>query len=153
MLENDFQRGSSSLSLTKNPFILVVDDDIDQLFVFRLLLERKGFTVVTASSAEEAEEVVSQVHVDLVLCDVNMPKVSGRELVERLRRSSDLADLPIIVFSADMRYEAQEFIEIGANAYFPKTQIRRLVPAIEKLLSEVSDDKPLLTHVKSRFSQ
>jgi CheY-like chemotaxis protein len=79
--------------------VLCVDDDPETLKVRKLLLEDSGFTVMTATSGQEASRLLSQgMRVDLVLLDYLMPGMNGDELAERLRKQ--YPDLPLIVVSA-----------------------------------------------------
>jgi CheY-like chemotaxis protein len=79
--------------------VLCVDDDSETLKVRKLLLEDGGYSVVTATSGQDALRMLSQRnHIDLVLLDYLMPGMNGDELAERLRKHHP--DLPLIVVSA-----------------------------------------------------
>ena len=79
--------------------VLCVDDDPETLKVRKLLLEDGGYSVVTATSGQEALRMLSQGHrVDMVLSDYLMPAMNCDELAERLRKQ--YPDLPLIVVSA-----------------------------------------------------
>jgi CheY-like chemotaxis protein len=135
-----------------SPIVLLVDDDDNQLFLFKTLFERKQFTVVMAHSAIEAEQFVEQIHVDLIVCDLNMPEVNGRELITRLRRASHLRDLPIVSFTADKGVTSEELIACGANAHCPKSDIASLLRSLEDFSEHEKITKSLLERIQTRFS-
>ena len=66
--------------------LLCVDDDPETLRIRKLLLESKGYSVLTATSGEGALKLLSKTHVDLVLLDYLMPGMNGAELAEAVRR-------------------------------------------------------------------
>jgi two-component system NtrC family response regulator len=78
--------------------ILVVDDESNYLTVMETLLGGAGYEVVTAPSALEALKIAGSADLDLVLTDMKMPKMSGIELLEELRRL--YPDLPVIIMTA-----------------------------------------------------
>jgi CheY-like chemotaxis protein len=80
-----------------NQVILCVDDEPNSLILRKLVLERAGYKVLTASSAKQALEVVSSTPVDLVLSDQLMPGVSGTELARRVKAAHP--HLPVILIS------------------------------------------------------
>lgn len=79
------------------PIILAVDDEPTPLYFRKLVLEKSGFQVVTASSAAEAISVLSQTEVDLVLSDVLMPQVTGTELARMIKK--EWPHLPVVLVS------------------------------------------------------
>lgn len=70
-------------------------------FLLRMVLEPEGFEVVEAHHGAAALALVKEVEPDLVLTDVMMPVMNGRELVERLRADVDTATIPILAISAN----------------------------------------------------
>jgi two-component system NtrC family response regulator len=78
--------------------ILVVDDEINYLTVMEALLGEAGYEVLTAPSAIEAVKIAAASDLDLVLTDMKMPKMSGIELLDQLRRL--YPDLPVIIMTA-----------------------------------------------------
>ena len=81
--------------------VLVVDDESSMRFMIRLLFETEGYEVVEAAHGAAALDRVKQSRVDLVVTDLMMPVMSGRELVERLRADPRTASIPIVVVSAN----------------------------------------------------
>ena len=99
--------------------ILVADDDSESREGLRSLLELWGYEVETASDGRAALDRVPKVHPSLVITDVVMPRMSGLELLEAIRR--DLPMLPVIVMTAHGTLETwRRATSQGAFAYLPK---------------------------------
>jgi CheY-like chemotaxis protein len=81
--------------------VLVVDDESNMRFLIRMILEGAGYEVVEAAHGAAALARVKESRPDLVVTDLMMPVMSGRELVERLRADPETASLPIVVVSAN----------------------------------------------------
>jgi len=111
--------------------ILLIDDDEDQLFTFKTLLEKTRLRVVVARSAGDARSLLDE-HVRLVVCDVNLPRTSGKEFIKEVRSAKE--GLPIISFSADSEYPPDEMISAGANAFCDKSRARELLRTVQSLL-------------------
>ena len=78
--------------------ILVVDDDKNTRMYFQAVLERDGYTSSVARNGEEALEILSKEHIDLVVLDIMMPKMDGYEFTKILREADN--NLPILMVSA-----------------------------------------------------
>ena len=81
--------------------ILVVDDESNIRFLLRMVFELEGFKVVEAHHGAAALELVKEEQPDLVVTDLMMPVMNGRELIERLRADAETAGIPIVVLSAN----------------------------------------------------
>ena len=81
--------------------ILVVDDESNMRFLIRMILEHAGYEVVEAAHGAAALERAKQSPPDLVVTDLMMPVMNGRELIERLRAEPETAGIPIVVVSAN----------------------------------------------------
>ena len=88
--------------------ILVLDDSITTRTMIKNILLNCGYTVDTVADAEEALVKLKLNHYDLILSDLNMPKVSGYEFVERLKTDEMFADIPVIVMSSVAPDEAMQ---------------------------------------------
>jgi CheY-like chemotaxis protein len=80
--------------------ILVADDEFDILTVWRLLLERHGYTVLTASNGAAALALIRTSRPDIIVSDCMMPMMSGTQLCAALYADPELRDIPIILCSA-----------------------------------------------------
>jgi two-component system chemotaxis response regulator CheY len=83
--------------------ILVVDDEPNVRFLVRVTLERAGYEIVEAGNGVAALERMRESRPDLVITDLMMPVMSGRELIERLRADPATASTPILILSANSR--------------------------------------------------
>ncbi len=89
--------------------LLLVEDMEEMRNIVRRLLSAMGFTNITlARNGEEAWRLIQAHSFDLVLCDWNMPKMSGRELLERVRQNPSYALLPFIMITGE---NAQTFVK------------------------------------------
>lgn len=116
---------------------LVVDDSITMRRVTQRLLERNGFRVLTAKDGVEAISVLQDNRPDIILLDVEMPRMDGYEFARYVRNNSDTAMLPIIMVTSRVseKHRARA-IEIGVNDYLGKPyQERQLMEAVHHLLS------------------
>jgi DNA-binding NtrC family response regulator len=84
--------------MCKKELILCVDDEENQLAVRKLVLESKGYEVLTASSGRQALGILAQHQVDLVLSDHLMPGLTGAELARQIKAQKP--ELPVILISA-----------------------------------------------------
>jgi len=116
--------------------ILMVEDSRVSLEVYAQRLERRGYQMATAISADEARVELEAGVPDLILLDVFMPKVSGFEFVRELRADPKTSRVPIILISAlsDTQHIV-EGLELGANDYVTKPIVMPILTArMEALL-------------------
>src|SRR5690606_25745180 len=96
--------------------ILVAEDSITARTLLRNILESAGFLVHTAVDGAEALALLRTEEVDLVISDVDMPRMSGFDLAARIRGDKRLAALPVILVTAlASREDRERGIEAGAN--------------------------------------
>jgi two-component system chemotaxis sensor kinase CheA len=104
------------------PVVLVVDDSITTRTMEKNLLESAGYRVRVAVDGLEAMTLLKTEPVDLVLSDIDMPRMDGFELTARIRTDRQLADLPVVLVTAlESREDKERGIEVGANAYVVKS--------------------------------
>ena len=118
------------------PIVLVADDDAHTVRLLSMWLTRNGHEVLEACDGQVACEVLSETGVDLVVSDVNMPRLSGLELVEWVR-SEIGASLPIVLLSSrcDQSSLAARLGQYGVCVLPKPFSPSRLVVEIERLLS------------------
>ncbi len=78
---------------------LVVDDSMLIRYTVCRFLEQRGFAVESASNGAEALDVLSRVRADLIVTDMQMPKMSGGELISALKSKPETAGIPIIIIA------------------------------------------------------
>ncbi|HLY52421.1 MAG TPA: response regulator, partial [Steroidobacteraceae bacterium] len=102
--------------------VLVVDDDIRNIFALNSLLERHSMHVITASNGEEAIKLAESTDdLALVLMDVMMPEMDGYETMRRIRMNQKFRLLPIIALTAKaMKGDREKCLEAGASDYVAK---------------------------------
>jgi two-component system alkaline phosphatase synthesis response regulator PhoP len=99
--------------------ILVAEDNVDSRELLKFYLELNDFAVLEAENGEEAIKVAVEKHPDLILMDLNMPVVDGIEAIEEIRRIDELADIPILVNSADGARGMELFLNIDKFGVAP----------------------------------
>ncbi|HYX35837.1 MAG TPA: response regulator [Oligoflexus sp.] len=118
--------------------ILVVDDDMRNLFALVHILEDRGATVLTARNGQESLDILSKVpSINLVLMDVMMPVMDGLEAMQKIRQNKALKQLPIIALTAKaMKGDQEKCLTAGANDYLAKpVDLERLVSLIRVWLA------------------
>lgn len=116
--------------------ILVVDDDHEVAEFMRVTLRTKGYDVDVTFDGEEAWRYLEDHTPDLIVCDLRMPKMSGMELIKRVRANEELASMPILVVSS-MTAAAQKPEEFWLKAL-----------ACDELLEKPFDPLSLLGRVE-----
>ena len=102
--------------------ILVVDDDVRNLFALTTAFERFNINTVTAESGQEAMNILGEnKDIDMVLMDIMMPEMDGYETTQKIRREHKNTSLPIIAVTAKaMKGDREKCIEAGASDYITK---------------------------------
>ena len=102
--------------------VLVVDDDVRNIFALSSVLERRGMTVLTAGTGREAIATLeSTPDLAIVLMDIMMPEMDGYETMQVIRRNSAFRRLPIIALTAKaMKGDREKCLEAGASEYLAK---------------------------------
>src|SRR5438093_486889 len=102
--------------------VLVVDDDVRNIFALSSVLERRGMRVLTASTGREAIATLeSQPDVAIVLMDIMMPDMDGYQTMQAIRQNPSFVRLPIIALTAKaMKGDREKCLEAGASDYLAK---------------------------------
>lgn len=101
--------------------VLLVDDSLSVRKVVAQMLRKAGYQVVTAADGQEALELLEQQPFQAVVTDLEMPRLSGFELLEEIRRRSSLAHLPVAVLTTRALAKHRDLAtQLGANAYLTK---------------------------------
>jgi CheY-like chemotaxis protein len=102
--------------------VLLVDDDARNIFALSSVLERRGMTVLTATTGREAIELVETTSdLAIVLMDIMMPEMDGYQTMQRIRENPQFNRLPIIALTAKaMKGDREKCLEAGASDYLAK---------------------------------
>ena len=102
--------------------ILVVEDSITSRMLLKGILESAGYKVKTAVDGAEAFTMLRSEHFDVVVSDVEMPRMNGFDLTAKIRADKKLAELPVVLVTAlETREDRERGIDAGANAYLVKS--------------------------------
>lgn len=121
--------------------ILVVDDELDICAILKFNLEKAGFEVSTAQSAEDALEKGMNSY-DLLLLDVMMEGMSGFDLAKMLKQKPQTKDIPIIFITAkDTADDAVNGLDLGADDYISKPfSIKEVISRVKAVLRRTRSD-------------
>jgi HAMP domain-containing protein/CheY-like chemotaxis protein len=102
--------------------VLIVDDDVRNIFALSSVLERRGMTVLTAGTGREAIETIDKTpELGIVLMDIMMPEMDGYETMQVIRKNPRFQRLPIIALTAKaMKGDREKCLEAGASEYLAK---------------------------------
>lgn len=117
--------------------VLVAEDSITSRTLLKGILEGAGYQVETAADGVEAFAALRRGGFDLLVSDVDMPRLNGFGLTAKVRADRKLADLPVVlVTSLDSRQDREHGIDVGANAYLVKSSFDQgnLLEVVERLL-------------------
>jgi CheY-like chemotaxis protein len=116
------ERVHNSQAVLRNKKVLVVDDDIRNIFALTSVLEREEMRVLSAETGRGAIEILQETpDVDIVLMDIMMPEMDGNDTMRAIRRIPRFRALPIIAITAKaMKGDREKCIEAGAWDYLSK---------------------------------
>lgn len=119
--------------------ILVAEDERDIRELINFTLSFAGHQVIQAANGAEAVDLARQHHPDLIMMDVRMPKMTGYEACEEIKKDDSLKDIPVIFLSAKGQDdEVQTGMSVGAVAYIlkpfaPDELTRRITEILQQL--------------------
>ena len=117
--------------------ILVAEDSITVRNMLRNFLESAGFAVKTAVDGQHALELLHNEEFNLVVSDVEMPRMNGFELTAKIKKDRNLANIPVVLVTAlESLDDKQRGLEAGASAYIVKSSFEKgnLIDAINRLI-------------------
>jgi DNA-binding response OmpR family regulator len=120
--------------------ILIVDDEPNIVLALELLMKKEGYEVHTVNDGESAFQAAQQLHPDLILLDIMMPKMDGYEVCQMIRSDALLKDISIIMLTAKGReVEKEKGLALGADHYITKPfSTREVVMKVKEFLSAKS---------------
>jgi CheY-like chemotaxis protein len=118
--------------------ILVIEDNQINLELITYLLRAFNYTVLTATDGDEGIKLLEQEKVDLIICDVHLPKVDGYQVARRLKRHPKLRKIPIVAVTAlAMVGDREKVLAAGFDHYIskpitPDTFVKQIEGLIQK---------------------
>ncbi len=117
----EFSSTKEKTQIHQSTRILVVDDNPDLLLFMEQLLDREGYKVYMARSGSEALKMMNVVKPDLLITDLVMPEMDGKELLLKARENSVFRNLPIIFLTASANEDTRiELLEMGIDDFLRK---------------------------------
>ena len=136
-------QGSPSTSqpiqgLRKKNIVMVVDDSLTVRRVTQRFLQREGYQVILAKDGVDALEKLQDVKPDVMLVDIEMPRMDGFDLIRNVRSDARIAKTPIIMITSRTASKHRNYaMELGANEYYGKPfQENQLLESIEEFVSK-----------------
>ncbi|MGV7209501.1 Hpt domain-containing protein [Oxalobacteraceae bacterium A2-2] len=128
--------GDCAQALPRGRTVMVVDDSLTVRRVTQRLLEREGFHVLLAKDGVDALEQLQAVRPELMLVDIEMPRMDGFDLVRNVRADQRTQDIPVIMITSRSADKHRNYaLQLGVNAYFGKPyQEDELLAAIDGML-------------------
>jgi len=116
--------------------ILIVDDSPTEVYVFRTMLERHGYTVSVAINGEEGIDRIREERPDLVLMDIVMPGLNGFQATRQVMMDPEIASVPVVILSTkDQESDRVWGLRQGASGYLTKLVDEQvLVDKIQSIL-------------------
>ena len=114
-----------------NQKILIVEDNPQHMRLIEMVLRAKGYTLLKATDGEEALDTAIRERPDLIIMDIQLPKLNGLEVTMKLRETPALSHIPIIAVTAyAMTGDKERFIDGGCDAYLSKPINTRELPGV-----------------------
>jgi len=114
-----------------NKKILIVEDNPQNMRLIEMVLRAKGYTLLKATDGEEALDMALGELPDLIIMDIQLPKLSGLEVTKKLRETPAFSHIPIICLTAyAMKGDKERIIEAGFDAYLSKPIKTRELPRV-----------------------
>ncbi|MBC8232023.1 response regulator [bacterium] len=113
------------------PKILVVEDNDRNRRLIRIVLKSKGYEVIEAVTAEEAIVQLNNEPIDLILMDIQLPKMDGLALAKEIKENPATKDIPIIALTAyAMKGDREKFLAAGCDDYIGKPVDTQKLPKV-----------------------
>jgi len=111
--------------------ILIVEDNPKNMRLIKMVLGNKGYSLLEATDGEEALAIAIEGRPDLIVMDIQLPKMDGLEVTRRLRQTPGFSQVPIIALTASaMEGDRDKIIGAGCDAYVSKPVDTRKLPEL-----------------------
>jgi CheY-like chemotaxis protein len=127
------------MSMAEKKRILLLDDSAITLEMEKAVLEERGYTVATASNLLEFQQQVEKFAPEVILTDLMMPDISGKDIVRVLKQDFHTERIPIVIFSSKTDDELAEIAEqAGADGFLSKSHgIDKLGEMVDELVDSI----------------
>jgi two-component system cell cycle response regulator DivK len=114
--------------------VLVVEDNEQNMKLFRDVLQATGYSTLEATTGEDAFDLALSQKPTLVLMDIELPGIDGMEALARLRRDERTASIPVLALTAQaMSGDRERFLEVGFDGYLSKpVDVAELIQAVRE---------------------
>lgn len=123
--------------------ILLVEDDVFVSDVYQTKLKQEGFEVISAENGSEAMKKLEAIIPDIILLDIIMPYMDGKEVLARLKESEKWKNIPVIILTnLSQRDDVEEILQKGADDYLIKSHFTpsEVVEKIKAVLDKTNDN-------------
>ncbi len=140
---SDSQQGGPTMART-SATILIIDDDTSVRKVAKMRLEREGYRVVSAADGDEGLQLAQTEHPQLILLDILMPRMDGREVLRRLKSDPATHAIPVILLTVlEAQDEIHQSIGPGYADRLPKPyNPEHLLQKVRTLLTSAKPERP-----------
>ena len=116
---------------------LSVDDSPSVRKLVEFTLKSKGFQVASAQDGQEALELLAKEQFDVIILDINMPRMDGLEFLQKMRPNDAYASIPVIVLTTEgLEADRDRAMDLGATAYIVKPfKPTQLLSLVDKMLA------------------
>jgi len=116
--------------------ILIIEDNVMNMKLFRDLLEAHGFSIIETDNGAAAVDMVREILPDLILMDIQLPEVSGLDIIREMKNAEEIRHIPVIAVTAfAMKDNEAEIIASGCEAYVAKPiSIEPFMELVEKFV-------------------
>ncbi|MFH1305780.1 MAG: response regulator [Candidatus Omnitrophota bacterium] len=124
--------------------VVIIDDEKELVKTIKEFLEERGFTVIFAFGGKRGLEVIKKEKPDLVILDIAMPDMDGRDVLINLKKDEETKDIPVLLLSGrGGQFDEEYGMELGAEQYVAKPyRGEALLEQIKKVLSGKKKDVP-----------
>lgn len=114
-----------------NKNVMVVEDNEKNRKLMRVVLKAKGFSVIEATTGEEALNILKDQKPDIILMDIQLPGIDGLTLARQIKANAVTKDIPIVAVTAyAMKGDEQKVLDSGCDAYISKPINTQELPLI-----------------------
>lgn len=111
--------------------ILIVEDNKQNMRLIEMILRSRSYNLLMAEDGEAALDLAVRERPDLIIMDIQLPKISGYDIIKKLRKMPEFINTPIIALTAyAMGGDKEKFIEAGCDAYLSKPIDTRELPEV-----------------------